>query len=204
MAVRAKITQRFRTLLEACPIRLVRTGLMAMSAVSLGGCMGATLDYRDDKVEVVDKIVVNYLNPHSSWIWKDLTVIGQRFTDVGGLQPFYLVIPDKNSILFVTGPSSGGKAVVHIVNLSTQQEFHFPAYDSTIRRSIGSSEKSDLMVKGDVLVITLTQPRFHAKYSIDLERQVFLREEGDVLPRYINETEWRHYVLEGGKDPKSK
>ena len=186
--------------------------MAVLGAVTLGGCVHSDPGYHDDKVEVVNKIVVNYLNLHSSRVWKDITVFGQKYSEVRGFEPYYLEIPGRNSILFVTGSSPvvtgtnapSGQATVHMVDLATHQEVHFPAFDSSIGVNFGqlpgqADAKIAQVLTGDFLSITLNLANLRAQYVIDLRRLVFVREEGDYRHRPYYDEAWHHYIYEGGK-----
>ncbi len=161
-----------------------------------------TVSYEDTKVKVLEKNTVNFLNVHASHDEMWLEAFGKTYKDVRGLDPYYLEIPGKDSILFVTGRTyDDGQATVHILNLKTQKEIHLPAFDSSIGRNIGGTQSSGgwekiESVKGDKIVISAQFMNRHYLYYLDLAKPEFEKEEG-VEPGYTEP----NYIYPNGKKP---
>src|SRR4051812_32098830 len=93
-------------------------------AMTLIGCMKTTkVVYSDKDVSVTLKDTVNFVNVHASHGFFEMTVCGVKYSEVRGWIPFYISIPERNSILFVTGRDyDNGQATVHVVDLKTKTE----------------------------------------------------------------------------------
>jgi hypothetical protein len=165
--------------------------------------------YQDDKVTVTELGVTWMV--HGGGGTNMITVFGSHYLDVRGAGPCYLEIPGKNELLFVTG--GYGKAVVHLVDLTSHKETHFPAYDSNIGKQI-SGEKNGKYeferiesVTDDLLIISSAQTYSadidrHFKQFIDLKTPKFIRQEYDYYDSFDKQR--HHDVYEGGKKPPSK
>ena len=174
--------------------------LMFLSSSCIPSCKSI---YKDDKVSVKEKSLVNILNVHASKDTITITVFGKNYEDVRGNPPYYLEIPGKDSILFVTGYTfDNGQATVHIVNLSTKQETNFPAYDSSIGEGIctTNSQTADWFEKiesinGDKLQISAAMTNRRLHYYLDLQKSEFEKEDG-FYTNYTNTWVWPN-----GKNP---
>src|SRR5689334_3980091 len=51
-----------------------------------------------------------------------LTISGKTYRGVAGSPPYYIDVPQLNSILFVTGNESHGNVTVHVVNKETGRD----------------------------------------------------------------------------------
>jgi hypothetical protein len=137
--------------------------------------------------------------------WTHIRVFGRSYSNPRGSGLCYLEIPEKNALLFVTGQQ--GSAIVHLVDLTTHKERHFPAYDSVIGHEIGqhedkaSSYERVESVAGDVVVISAAGYHTRSKYFIDWKEPKFIREERDSL--VFRSNTWKHAVFEGGKFPQN-
>lgn len=138
-----------------------------------------------------------------------ITVFGKTYKNVRGYIPFYLTIPQKDSILFVTGAGVGveGKAIVHVVNLTTRQEIHFPAYDSRIgsdiRTDTGLTTQEELekieRADGDKIIINARFFDGRYRYYLNLAKPEFEKEEGsDIFEGHTNT-----WVYPNGEKPKN-
>ena len=143
--------------------------------------------YSDKNVTVKLKDTVNFITVHASHGYFEMTVCGVKYPEVRGWIPFYVPIPEKDSILFVTGRDfDNGQATVHVVNLKTKNEIHFPGYDSDIGRNIrndGGSYEKVKEIRDDKLVIcagsaSLTNCEF--QYFIDLKKPEFEKQDAIV------------------------
>ena len=168
--------------------------------------------FKDDKVTVTETLH-SYI-PFSAHVGISdtisITVFGESYKNVRGYIPFYLTIPETDSILFVTGREyDDGQATVHVVNLKTKNEVHFPAYDSHIGSNIRQTndwcyEKVE-SVKDNKVIIDAgrnlngrMESRF--RYYLDLKNAKFEKEEAEFWNSSSNTT--NHYVYVGGKRPK--
>lgn len=187
--------------------------LIFVSVVLLSGCVKRTkIVYQDKNVTVAFKDSFFILNVHSgNSSDSELTVCGKTYKRVRGYIPFYLTLPERNSILFVTGRNSmnNGQAIVHVVDLLTKKEVQIPAYDSHIGENIRTDipatnagqyeiiEKLD----GDKLVIRaeglLGSSSF--RYYLDLKKSTFEKEEAEFRPSISGTT--NHYIYLNGKRP---
>jgi len=181
--------------------------ILAFAACALlSSCSHETnVAYQDKKVKVLHKEEINYLSVHSSHDEMWLVAFGKTYKKVRGQAPFYLEIPGKDSILFVTGREfNDGQATVHFLNYKTGKEIHFPAYDSHIGSNISAkktpnqSEKIQ-SVKGGKVVIGATFLDRQYRYYLDLEKPEFEKEEGSDP---IHQRETNFHVWNNGKNPR--
>jgi hypothetical protein len=77
------------------------------------------------------------LNPHMGG-WSYIKVNGKTYKKVCGVAPFYLKIPELDSILFVTGDE---KKTFHIFNLKTKREIAIPGGSISFGGNIGAPRK---------------------------------------------------------------
>ena len=158
--------------------------------------------YSDKDVSVSLKDTVNFVNVHASHGLFEMTVCGVKYREVRGWIPFYISIPEKDSILFVTGRSyDNGQATVHVVNLKTKSETHFPAYDSHIGSNIRNTNNADMFenvekIDGDKIVISAGSSNTQYRYYLNLKTLEFEKEEG----YWTNHT--NTYVWPNGKRPR--
>ena len=181
----------------------------ASTLFSLAGCgHSVRVRYQDDLVKITERSTINYLNVHASSDTEVLTIWGREFKDVRGLNPCYLNITNKHLVLFVTGKDyDGGKATVHLADVSNRTIRDFPAHDSYIGSNIGASETNRYervaSVDGDKLTIEAAFLARRYKYVIDLATPQFEREEADfegALPPHKME----HHVYERGRISRSR
>jgi hypothetical protein len=190
-------------------MNVIKIILSSTACAFLCSCAHYTnVAYEDDKVKVLHKDTVNYLNVHASHDEMWLVAFGITYKDVRGLAPFYLEIPDKDSILFVTGRTyDDGQATVHVLNYKTKKEINFPAFDSHIGREIGGtpnsggSEKIET-VKGNKVVISANFLNRQYRYYLDLQKPEFEKEEG-VEPDPIHPGVTNAFVWVNGKLPRN-
>lgn len=179
--------------------------LCLASAVLLAGCVKSTkTTYSDQNVTVVFKDTANLLNVHASHGYFELTVFGQQYDEVRGYIPFYIPIPEKKSILFVTGRDyDNGQATVHVINLETKQHIKIPAYDSHIGSNIrtNNTDSSEIVEKidGDKIVIRAEGFDRSFRYYIDLAAKTFEKEEAEYRNSPIGTT--NRYTYINGKSP---
>jgi len=177
------------------------TILVALSCPILCSCSRSTrIAYQDTKVKVLHKDTLNFLNVHASHDEMWLVAFGKTYKEVRGQAPFYLEIPGKDSIVFVTGRSyDNGQATVHVLNYKTGKAISFPAYDSNIGNCISSSGAERIeSVSGDKVIISARFLDRHYRYYIDLTKPEFEKEEGNV-PIHGGETNL--HVWLNGKSP---
>jgi len=182
-----------------------QTVLVATSSLIFVGCVKTTnVAYSDKNISVSFKDTVNLVNVHASHGYYEMTVCGEKYSEVRGYNPFYLSIPEKDSILFVTGRNyDNGQATVHIVNLKTKTEIHFPACDSHIGSNIrtNSPDMSEVVEKidGDKIIIHAEGLHSSFRYYIDLSKPKFEKEEAEFRNSPFGTT--NHYVYIEGKSP---
>ena len=157
------------------------------------------ISYHDDKVTITGHTVFIYPWFSDTYSYSVLTAFGHEYSDVRGSLPCYIEIPERKSILFVTGKD--GHAVVHIVDLETRKERNCAAYDSDIGTCIlpkdqttDSSYEKVESVSGDVLVIGGATYQRHFKHYIDLKEPRYLRQEAEMFGKPS--------IYEGGTRPK--
>jgi hypothetical protein len=165
----------------AMRIGLLKLGLA--TALLVAGCIKSTKPvYSDPNVTVVYKDTANLANVHASHGHFELTMFGKTYSEVRGYIPFYVPIPEKNSILFVTGREA--RAVVHVVNLQTKAVVQIPAYHSHIGRYIRTNNTgaAEWLDKVDGNKITIHARGFvdnSYRYYLDLGEKKFEREEAE-------------------------
>ncbi len=181
--------------------------LLAFLSAMLCSCTHeTTIAYEDDKVKVLHKLTVNVLAVHASHDEMWLVAFGKTYKDVRGLSPFYLEIPSKDSILFVTGRTfDDGQATVHVLNYKTKREIHFPAFDSSIGREIGGTTNSGgseniESVEGDKMVISARFMELQYRYYLDLAKPEFQKQEC-FAPSSNNPGKTNYYLWINGKRP---
>ena len=176
----------------------------------LGGCVAvpsSKVAYHDDKVTVTGHTVFIYPWFSDTYSYSVLSAFGQDYPDVRGSLPCYIEIPERNSILFVTGKE--GHAVVHIVDLQTKKERSCPAYDSEIGTCIlpkdqvtdTSYEKVESITE-DTLVLSAATYKRRFKHQIDLKQPRYIRQESEFFDDFV-EHKWVSSVYEGGVRPKA-
>jgi hypothetical protein len=152
--------------------------------LSLCACAHQTTTFYQDKgITVLEKNTVNFTNVHASHdeVW--LEAFGQTYKGVRGAAPYYLEIPGKDSILFVTSRGNDGReATVHILNLKTGNEIHFSALTSGIGKGIGLADGLGVLEKvesvdGDRVVVNSRWHNREALYYLDLQQRLFEKEE---------------------------
>jgi len=159
------------------------------------------LVYSDKKVSVVEKDTVNFANVHASHGFFEMNVCGVKYPEVRGWIPFYLTIPERDSIIFVTGRDyDNGQAMIHVVDLRNKAETHFPACDSNIGSNIRDTNNTGTFeevekVDGDEVVVVAGSGSARYRYYMNLRTPVFEKEEG-YWTNYPNT-----YVWPGGKRP---
>jgi len=154
-----------------------------------------TTAYEDDKVKVLHKDSVNFLNVHASHDEMWLVAFGKTYKEVRGQAPFYLTIPGKDSILFVTGRTyDNGQATVHVLSYKTGKALRFPAFDSRIGENIssGGSEKIE-SVAGDKVIISAKFLERQYRYYLDLKKPEFEKEEANE-PIHAGETNFHFWI----------
>ena len=179
--------------------------LIAVSSLIFVGCVKTTnVAYSDKNVAVSFKNTVNLVSVHASHGYYEMTVCGVKYSGVRGYNPFYLSIPEMDSILFVTGRDyDNGQAMVHIVNLKTKTEIHFPAYDSHIGSNIrtNSPDMSEVVEKidGSQIIIHAEGLERSFRYYIDLSKPRLEKEEAEFRNSPLGTT--NRYVYIEGKSP---
>ena len=176
--------------------------LVAASGLIFVGCKKTSqVVYSDENVSVSSKDTFYLVSVHSSYDYREMTVCGAKYSEVRGCNPFYLSIPERDSILFVTEPGHDNRqATVHIVNLKAKTEVHFPAYDSHIGNSIGTNypDRSEMVGKIDGNKIIIHAEGFNSsyKYYIDLSGPKFEKEEAEFRDSHLGTTN-RYVYIEG-------
>jgi hypothetical protein len=167
-----------------------------------------TTAYQDDKVKASEKNTANFANVHASHDEMWLEAFGKTYKGVRGIAPFYLEIPGKDSILFVTGRTYDDRqATVYVLNHKTKKEIHFPAFDSRIGEEIGQAEGSGCSekitsVNGEKVVIGAQLLNQRYSYYSDLQKPEFEKEEyTGPDPLHLGNT--HSYVFVNGEKPKN-
>ena len=190
---------------EIAFMKAMKTIFAVLSCVALCSCSRSTKTaYEDDKVKVLHKDTVNYANVHASHDEMWLVTFGKTYKEVRGQAPFYLEIPGKDSILFVTGRTyDNGQATVHVLNYKTGKEINFPANDSSIGQNIstGGAEKIE-SVDGDKVVISAKFLDRRYLYHLDLQKSEFVKEEG-IEPDPVHTGVTNSHVWINGKFPRN-
>jgi hypothetical protein len=168
-----------------------------VSCLALCSCAKSTrIFYQDNKVKVLHKDTVNFLNVHASHDEMWLVAFGKTYKEVRGQAPFYLEIPGTDSIYFVTGRTyDDGQAIVHVLNFKNGKEFNFPANDSRIGSDISSGDSERIeSVKGEKVVVTARFLDRQYRYYLDLGKPEFEKEEANepIHPGETNSHVWIH------------
>jgi hypothetical protein len=163
--------------------------------------------YSDDKVTVTETLH-SYI-PFSAHVGISdtisIAVFDKTYENVRGYIPFYLTIPENNSILFVTGRDyDNGQAEIHLVNLNTKKEIHFQAYNSHLGSNIRQTndwcyERIESL-KDDKVIISAGRTNCQFRYYLDLKNSKFEKEEAEFWNSFSDTT--NRYVYVGGKRPK--
>ncbi len=187
-------------------MKTLRPAFVACMSVLFVGCVPIPISEgsrHDEKVSVSAGGLYYFPWPAMGPEWSHIRVFGRSYSKPRGSGLCYLKIPQKNALLFVTGEH--GAAVVHLVDLTTHKERHFPAYDSLIGYEICNPaeytshyEKVE-SVSGDIVVISAAGYNTRSKHVIDFKKPQFIREERDTLG--FRSGIWKHSVFEGGKFP---
>src|SRR2546427_11930603 len=106
---------------------------------------------------------------------------GKTYKEVRGQAPFYLDVPGKDAILFVTGRTyDNGQATVHVLNYKTAKVSSFSAYDSSIGKGISSNGTERIeSINGEKVVIPARFLDRQYRYYLDLGKPEFEKEEGN-------------------------
>lgn len=174
------------------------------TALLLTGCVKSTKPaYSDSNVTVVYKDTHNLLNVHAGHGHFELTVAGKTYSEVRGYIPFYVPIPEKTSILFVTGRSA--RAVVHVINLQTKEAVQIPAYHSHIGINIrtnntGTSEWVEKIAGNSIVIRAKGDLDNSYRYYLDLGTKKFEREEAEYHDPKSGKTE-RETLINGKPSP---
>ena len=175
-------------------------------------CSASTKEVYKDEVITVTETVRSLVpfSPHVG-IYDTISihVFEKTYKNVRGWKPYHLEIPQKNSILFVTGRDyDNGQATVYIVNLKTKKALSFPAHDSHIGSNICPKDKETEQgfekvesVTGDKLVITAGSLDTRFRYFLDLKEAKFEKEEAEFLDASNGTT--NRFVYINGKRPKN-
>lgn len=162
-----------------------------------------TVAYQDKKVTVFHKQTFYYPLVHGGHDEMWLVAFGQTYKEVRGQVPFYLEIPGKDSILFVTGRDfNDGQATVHVLNYKTAKEIHFPAHDSSIGSNISFKYRSENIQSingGKVVIGATTFLDRQYRYYLDLDKPEFEKEEGNE-PIHPGKTNFHVWI--NGKRPR--
>jgi hypothetical protein len=174
--------------------------LLAVLCLALCSCAHSTKTvYQDDKVKVVNRDTINFLNVHASHDEMWLEAFGKTYKELRGQAPFYLEIPGKDSILFVTGKTyDDGQAIVHVLNVKSGREFNFPAHDSRIGSYISSDDTERIeSVNGEKVIITAKVLDRRYRYFLDLGKPEFEKEEANepIHPGETNSHVWINGVF---------
>jgi len=193
-----------RQRMKSTPHTSFCVSMLIIFGLAFAGCAHETRPlYRDSLVEVTEHLSIQILNVHGSTSKSVLTIWGRTFDEVRGQDPYYLQLPGRPIVLFVTGRDfDDGQATVHLANTLTHEIRSFPAYDSHIGSNIGMKYEFERVTSltDDILVIEANLSDRKYRYRIDLREPRFIREEADFLDSNMTH-KWEHYVYEGGKKP---
>ncbi len=121
-------------------MRRTRAFSPIIAFVILGSCGCRRVEtYRDKNVAAWEiRLPFGLVLPHRD-VPRYLEVAGKAYKGVRGLAPYYLSIPQLDSILFVT-EAPKYRAVIHIVNLKTKREVAVET-ETSFGSSIGSPRR---------------------------------------------------------------
>ena len=136
--------------------------------LSFTSCMAKrTETYQDKNVSAQEKNPPLYpFNVHGSKT-TSLKLNGKTYDGIRGTPPYYLEVPELNSILFVTEGRSGN-VFFHVVNLQTREEIKINANESGFGGNIGlvvkpGEDGSDYVEKVESNRICLSKRSFNWK-----------------------------------------
>jgi len=137
--------------------------------------------YEDQFVKITERSVINLANVHASRDTEVLTIWGQDFLHVRGLNPCYLTVTNTPLLLFVTGRRyENEEAVVHLADTSTHEIISIPAGRCWIGENIGRDETNNweriIASSKTNVVIEAGSPGLEFKYFIDLTTHRVLEE----------------------------
>ena len=94
--------------------------------------------YRHFVHQVIHRVVHLGRHPNLSFgpVFHSVEFNGQRFKDVLGYPPYYLDVPQADSVVFVTRLTSSGSNVIHVFNRKSGQDLQIPTI-ADFGRSIG-------------------------------------------------------------------
>jgi hypothetical protein len=193
-------------------MNLINSSVAILFCAVLCSCSHLTETiYEDSKVKVINKSTVIYFMVHAGRDEDWLVASGKTYKKVRGQAPFYLDLPTRSSILFVTGRTyDNGRATVHVLNYKTGGTMKFTANDSGIGDNILSAsrmtdeqfEKVESL-EGDKLVIVAGFLNRRFRYFIDLGKSEFEKEEAQYPIRISGSTSTNCYVIPHGISAKS-
>ena len=119
---------------------LISISILVLSVFALFFEKQTTI-YQDNKVIAKRGTrVFDFVNIHGSDNPVYLIIDGKIFKGIRGSAPFYLGIPELQSILFVT-QDSNQKVTFHVFNLQTRQSIDIDGQGSGFGRDIGANRK---------------------------------------------------------------
>ena len=128
------------------------------------------------------KVSFGYSHPLREWFnvhespvpW--VSVAGKKYPYVMGDEPFYVKLPDRESILFITTNQTETTVVYHFVSLKNGEDIAIKAHDTYLYSGIGSSDStrghliSFEAIDGPKIVIVNRWRDRWWRYSFDLEK----------------------------------
>jgi len=135
----------------------------------------SNITYRDGKVIAGTQLPSFYpLNVHGGES-TFLIVLGKRYNRVRGEQPYYLTIPQLDSILFVT-EKGADRVTIHVVNLRTKKDMRLDPINETFGHHIGAGKESAYLdwlerLEDDVLVLGSSGPKLRLLYYFRLRQR---------------------------------
>ena len=181
---------------------IIRATVLALVSLLLASCAASRVKLFQDDIVTVEEAdpPLLLLNVHGS-SKRYLTVRGETYGGVTGIAPFYLNLPELDSILFVTRQSgSAGRATIHVVKKRLNGAIEIDIGNDDFGGNIGLTRDaggkfSDTIERIDSGRIWLVSRKLLTTRTIvlNLERKIVERtesvtldESGHVKRHYIN------------------
>ena len=131
---------------------------------------------------------------------KHLIINGKTFAPVTGSPPYYLEIPGRNAIIFVTEPDPVSRATWHVYDFQSDSDTIVAGHDHLFGRAIGVGDPKNRSwidsSSSNELVVANRFNNTSAKYAIDLNQrkvtkvEVFVYgQDGSVTNHYVRSPE---------------
>lgn len=112
-----------------------------------------------------------------------ISVGGQKYMNVKGMDPCYLKIPGREQILFITSNERETEFTYHFVSLEDGKDITMTVHDTGLYDCFGyddpKHQPSFELIDGSKIVIVVRRPDFSRRYRFDLQARTAVEETGD-------------------------